>query len=223
MCRTTCAGDGDCVANEFCIGGTCKKKPDGQVCTSNADCASANCAGRCCTTGTTCSCPQPSASNLLANPGFDTDYNGWTATAASGSSAIRMDPMDATMCPWSQSVYIYHFQFDTAPTISQCVPVSAAKTYNFGGSIYNNTCVNAWCDLYWYNGNNCGGVTTGSYSEFTTPGPTFQPTNVGPISPPADAVSAKVVCQSSPPPGGGSADCWSWFDMMYLSPAPAMY
>jgi hypothetical protein len=221
-CRTTCSVDGDCVTDQFCIGGTCKKKPDGQICASNPECASGTCAGRCCPSGTSCNCPQPSPANLLANPGFDVDYSGWTTTAPSGSSDLRMDPADATSCPWSESIYVYHFGFDTAPTFSECVPVSASKTYNFGGMMTNYNCGNAWCDVHWYNGSSCGGVETGSYGEFTGTGPAWQSVSAGPLTPPADAVSAKVVCASAPPPPP-NADCWTNWDMLYLSPAPATY
>jgi hypothetical protein len=220
-CRTTCTVDADCAANYFCIGSTCKKKPDGTICGGNAECASGTCGGRCCPSGTSCNCPQPSASNLLTNPGFDTTLSGWTTTVqAGGSSSIRTDPTDATSCPWSLSMYAYHWETEDNPTMSQCVPVVATKTYNFGGSMQTVNCINAWCDLHWYNGSSCGGVETGSTSEFTWNGSPWFTQNVGPISPPADAVSAKVVCANSP---GYSADCWTNWDNLYLSAAPAQY
>jgi hypothetical protein len=224
ICRTTCSTSADCSSGYFCNAGTCAKKPNGFVCGAASECLSGNCGGRCCPAGTTCNCPQPSASNLLANPGFDTNLSGWTLTTpASGSSGpARWDMSDVNSCPYSGSMYIYHFGFDESATFSQCVPISAAKTYNFGGAINDTNCVNVWCDLRFYNGGNCGGVevTDGSPPEFTWTGPVWGPSNVGPVTPPSDAVSAKVVCQSSPP---YSPDCWSSWDSLYLSPSPATY
>jgi hypothetical protein len=222
MCRTTCTADGDCATNHSCQGGTCAKKPAGAVCGASAECASNVCGGRCCAAGTTCSCPQPSASNLLANAGFDSDItSGWTATAAAGSSGARTDPLDAHDCPYSKTLYIYHFGTAAAPTFSQCVPVMPSKNYNLAATM-RNTCINAWCDVTWYTGANCSAAVTGFMSQAAGFGSSAFSRQIELATSPADAQSAKIVCQSSPP-APPNADCWTWVDEVYFGLSTASY
>ena len=56
-CLTSCGGDSQCTTGNFCIMGTCGKRPDGALCSGDSQCTSGTCAqGRCCATGCTGSC-----------------------------------------------------------------------------------------------------------------------------------------------------------------------
>jgi hypothetical protein len=51
VCPSSCSGDGDCLADYTCAGGTCKKRP-GKSCGTDDDCAAGDCIGKiCCKTG----------------------------------------------------------------------------------------------------------------------------------------------------------------------------
>src|SRR5215831_7969487 len=65
--------------------GTDAKKSPGEPCTSAFECSSGLCGGRCCNPGVGCTCTQPSAANLIVNPGFDNALSGWTQGAGAGS------------------------------------------------------------------------------------------------------------------------------------------
>ena len=50
-CKTACASDTDCAANNFCSAGMCGPKPNGASCTSGVQCQSGSCVdGVCCNT-----------------------------------------------------------------------------------------------------------------------------------------------------------------------------
>ena len=64
-CRDVCTSNSDCVAGNFCVGGSCGKKPLGAGCSRDDDCNSTMCQqGVCCNvscTGTCLSCALPGA------------------------------------------------------------------------------------------------------------------------------------------------------------------
>jgi hypothetical protein len=99
---SSCASDSDCV-DSICSDTQCvEEKEAGEVCASDADCASGDCGGRCCESGTPCTCTQPSPENLIENPGFDTNLSGWTADAGS-ADVDHDDDNDVEGCPFSGS------------------------------------------------------------------------------------------------------------------------
>lgn len=227
VCLSTCATTDDCASGYFCEDGNCAKRPNGQACGASSECLSGVCGGRCCAAGTSCTCPQPSALNLLENPGFDTDLSSWQLTPGEGSSGPAMwHAEDDHACPYSGSAELYHFMYDASAIISQCVPVSDATMYNFGGAIFDYNCGNAYCTVQWFNLASCGGteLDDGNIWEFsyTNPDWSTNPTNnFGPLLPPPTSVSAKVSCKAASP--FGITDCFAEFDSLYLSPAPTMY
>jgi hypothetical protein len=57
VCKTTCTGDGDCLAPNRCMGGSCGLKALGATCASGTECDSGACTnGVCCTSGACGSC-----------------------------------------------------------------------------------------------------------------------------------------------------------------------
>jgi hypothetical protein len=56
-CRNTCSVDTDCVSPNVCVMGVCVKRPNGNTCGANGDCASGICAQNiCCATTCTATC-----------------------------------------------------------------------------------------------------------------------------------------------------------------------
>lgn len=67
------------------------------------------------------------AQNLLTNPGFDTDLNGWTR----GAFVPDWSPMDADGLSNSGSArYLHTIDAGGAFLMSQCLPVAAAAAYD---------------------------------------------------------------------------------------------
>jgi hypothetical protein len=242
----------DCSSGNFCSSTGCTaKKSMGQRCASSAECStnvcglaspasdpgcpSASCGagGLCCAAGTTCSCPQPSAGEQLANPGFDANLIGWTTTPSMNQSgSVQFDQtMDSDGCPFSGSAAITTYQGDTSASISQCVPISSSSTYYFGAAMENGNnasnnmlCNELFCDLHWFEGGNCTGtdVTPVDGPEETWEDFQWVPfTQMGPLTPPPLAASAKVICYTSTPYTDSS--CVGHFDKVYLSRSPAIY
>jgi hypothetical protein len=151
-CRTTCTNNSQCSASAFCGSGSCTaKKAAGSLCSAAAECASGVCSGRCCNPGTACTCPQPSSTNLLPNPGFDTGVGGWNVVPNDGT--VSWDPDDATGCPFSGSALVELRAGTTSPVLSSCVAVSSGSQYNVG--------VRTWsavtCDIVGFAGPGCTG------------------------------------------------------------------
>jgi hypothetical protein len=223
-CKESCTANTDCATNYTCLGGVCAKKPNGTPCAAAAECTSNVCGGRCCPVGTACNCPQPSAGNLLTNPGFETTAgrSGWTPMGGNTDAYASVDPFDAHGCPYSSSLKLYTYLASYPPSLTQCVPVSASKTYNFGAMIYDQYCYGVFCELHWFNGASCGNVEVGSELIQST-ATAWTAATAGPLTPPSDAVSARVICRSNGPAPGGGADCWAYIDEVYLTPAPGKY
>jgi hypothetical protein len=192
------------------------KKGDGMLCTVDDECQSGTCGvGRCCSTGTSCTCPQPSAQNILRNPGFEADVSGWTSDP--GTTAVWASS-DAENCPFSGSAYVTT-PGSTTSRFWQCVAVSPSTAYNFGvrmhaQGVYNH-CVlelyasagctnvgNMVADSLWLNVDWSGDLAT----IFTTA---------------AGDRSARVSCYDDDSGAGTGGSLF--VDMVYLTPAPGGY
>jgi hypothetical protein len=131
-CGTTCSGITDCTSSSYCNDAKAcvAKKASGQTCLAGPECLSGACGGRCCSSGTACSCPQPNSQNLIQNAGFDRDLLGWTIVG--NAETVSWSSTDSSDCSFSGAVRF------TAPVgygsgaISQCVLLEPAKTYNVG-------------------------------------------------------------------------------------------
>jgi len=207
---------------------------DGAVCSANNECTSNSCGGRCCPVNKPCSCPQPSAKNLLNNPGFDSNVSGWSVTTSSGTGSfhwvvLSTNDQDASGCPYSGFGRIY----TTGVTaVSQCVAVAASKSYNVSTSVSNGSqgdfsdegFGNIECNLDWFTGANC----TGSSVELPDGPLSASWLNVywwkgvwkgGPWFPPSGAVSARLSCSHTCPNGM----CYANVDKMGIVEAPETY
>jgi hypothetical protein len=206
---------------------------DGALCTTSSECSSKNCGGRCCAVGKPCSCPQPSAKNLLKNPGFDSNVSGWTVTGNGTFHwvSVRGDDQDATSCPYSG---FGRFYSNGVLTVSQCVAVSSANSYNLSTAVSNGSFgdfPNAGfghmdCSLDWFTGPECTGsmpvVADGALKSQWLNG-SWSPTDVlgdGPWFPPSGVVSARLSCTDT---CDGDEPCYANIDKMGIVEAPATY
>jgi hypothetical protein len=208
-CRTTCAASTDCIAAAYCASNTCvRKKTDGTVCAADTECLNGVCGGRCCAAG--CSCTQPNPTNLLKNPGFDTDTSGWTIDAGAGT-LVRVSA-DAEGCLYSGAMLA-----DIEKSFSQfyqCVPnVHLDGLYTFGIKMMDASAI---CGVRFYAGVNCDGNEVID-DELNAPlsvsgwqSPASE--GLGPNVSVSGANSVLFFCN-----GSGT------FDLAYISPAPAQY
>lgn len=144
MCRADCSGANDCSPGAYCGAGKCSLlKKDGVVCARNAECASGTCGGRCCPLQSSCSCPQPSAGNLVKNGGFDGDVSGWTIEPNDGE--VSWLSSDAADCPFSGSIKLSVSPGESGrrPRISQCV-TSAEGKFHFA---VKAMCLSTFCTM----------------------------------------------------------------------------
>jgi hypothetical protein len=66
-CYTSCTSDDQCAPGNFCIGGECRRRPNGDPCTAASQCADGNCVeGVCCNTACDGACED---CNLPGSPG----------------------------------------------------------------------------------------------------------------------------------------------------------
>jgi hypothetical protein len=93
------------------------------ACNSNADCSGT--APVCNMSSHTCGCREPTAGNLLTNPGFDGSMSGWTNLGTVSLAA------DSEGCSASNSIYCDRGGDQRDPR--QCIPLAAGTTYYFGG------------------------------------------------------------------------------------------
>jgi hypothetical protein len=215
-CRTSCSNSAtDCGASAYCNGASCvAKKVLGQICGNANQCASGQCGGRCCNPGTACTCTQPSPTNLLANPGFDSSLTGWTVGAGSGT--ITRASGDYEGCPFSG---VAHFTVDTtvSKSLEQCLVVSPSTSYNFslkarsGGSGELVTCTVTLYNVSGCSGNSAVVAQIDWINVDWGPGGAPMSFQTGP-----GGGSAKVACSVDPQGGTGAAD----LDFIYLTPAP---
>jgi hypothetical protein len=139
------------IDHPTCPGSPTCKKPDGEICTADAECATGTCGGRCCAAG--CSCTQPNSTNLLLNPGIDRDTSGWSIENGTLSRSLS----DAERCPYSGSMTTNIPAGGGNISIGQCVPNTPLKgDFNFGASVYSTGggFVVA-CQLVLYSGFHC--------------------------------------------------------------------
>jgi hypothetical protein len=223
-CPTACSANAQC-ATAYCAGGVCKTKTAaGGLCSGNAECLSGTCSGRCCASGTPCMCPQPSAGNLVKNPGFDSSLTGWTVD--SGPAIINWQPgtlldgngsyADANACPYSGAAYVDdEGDPGSSQLIWQCVTMALNTSYDFDAQIATLAGAQVYCDADLYQGPGCtGGTVNGGEVNWI---------NVGWSSPDFPVtfnssfyLSAKISCHVE---GGGGF----YFDDVYLTPAPGQY
>lgn len=141
------------------------------------------------------------ADNLLTNPDFNTNTNGWTFV---GTGTVGVDPGDANGSSTSNSAGITHTGPGGTPAvfsgIGQCVPVSVSKKYTVAfasvASGQNPSAGSPGARVEFFGGGGCSGtrngvevVTTSFTATFTTTVATSLPTT---FSLPAGTVSARV-------------------------------
>jgi hypothetical protein len=101
-CNTTCTTSSQCAANFFCISNVCQKKPDGNACGGDAECAGGHCAdGVCCNTpctGTCVACNLAGSIGTCSNvPSGNTDTGTCASPKVCSGSGACLDP-NGTAC-----------------------------------------------------------------------------------------------------------------------------
>jgi hypothetical protein len=212
-------------------GGAAALLANGAICTTNSECSSNTCGGRCCPVGKPCSCPQPTAKNLLKNPGFDSNVSGWAVTSSVGSGsfhwvAIDTFNLDATACPYSGFGRIFSAG---VTTVSQCVAVSSSKAYNLSTAVSNAGGGQIDCNLDWFTGPDCTGssplLPDGALQTHWINGD-WSPRDLiggGPWFPPSGVVSARLSCSDTCDANDGMGPCYANIDQMGIVEAPATY
>ena len=112
-CGNSCCGG----ASPACVGGQCKE------CATNADCTANH--YYTCANNNSCICQPKSTSNLLLNPGFDSDLSGWLNYV---SNSKTWSSADANGCMRSGSLSMVNGE----DQVQQCVVVSGNTPYNVG-------------------------------------------------------------------------------------------
>lgn len=202
------------------VGGaqTDTKKAPGALCSTATECSSGLCGGRCCNPGQACTCTQPSAQNMLKNPGFDNDISGWNQEA--GPGGFSWQPDDYEKCPFSGSAYI-STPAGYSQRLWQCVAISPHASYDFGVRYHTAEGAYAHCDVDIYPGANCTGTATNVAAGLWL--------NVGWGPGGNDVIykfdsglsaSAMVSCYNGADFG---VDAAFYIDQIYLTPAPAAY
>jgi hypothetical protein len=220
-CGTTCASDKLC-------GGTGTTRscvwPDGHVCGMPNECASGVCGGRCCRTTAACACTQPTAANLVRNPGFDNDTTGWAFGSSigvfrwqNGTTALPGGHLaDAQSCAWSGTAVLdCDFEFDSCGRAYQCIEIEQNASYAFGARVGSDARGETRCSVELHPGPGC--VGTGQFTDTVFRTDTGWSATFQSFTFTSGAnMSAQINCERI---GLGTGT----FDMVYLSKRPGGY
>ena len=216
-CKARCNTSADCILDHYCgpDGACLASKANGALCSNNVECGSNICGGRCC--ARECRCSQPSATNLLRNPGFDQDLGRWLTDGA----AVWAGDQDGDRCPHSGAVDL-RVASDVLgfAEIFQCVPISAGGNYQFGGRIMLSKIpvedYVAGCTLRFHASENCTGTALDTFRLDILAGMTasydWRPFAGSRAAPPG-AGSMSLECQAI----NDSLIAHVWLDMLYVS------
>ena len=209
-CYLTCTSQSQCLVGDVCSGSVCQACTSGQPACGNTCCGGSTpvcVAGQCkqcqansdctvhnyyaCSNNNTCVCRSKSTSNLLVNPGFDTDLSGWSgyATAKTWSS------LDAEACPGSGSLATVNGE----DQIQQCVPVSAGTSYNVGFQYKQSVAGSFTCYITFFAGPTClsdDEISSLPYISPTSTGSNWQPYS-SVVTAPAGAAGLQILCGSA--------------------------
>jgi hypothetical protein len=217
-----CVGDGNCSgSNPKCYNSTCVQ------CTSSGDCTASYGAGSTCNTSShTCRCRQPSSGNILANPGFETSFSGWSSNDHCGTGCpLPLENWDSAndndSCPNSGSVRMTYYGFAFG-AVAQCVSATSGA-YRFGyrfkqASLDSGDAV--LCTVSAYSGTGCDTttdpLTSMDYYSGSASGSWANPSLSTTFVAPAGTGSIWVNCHSS-----SLNDVW--VDQVYLNVSNGTY
>jgi hypothetical protein len=171
-CKGSCTTRSDCKTGYYCTFPTCtQQKANGTICSGPDECTSGFCggsepgghSGRCCPS---CSCPQPTAGNLLAQPGLDANpgfgsASPWqrylTSTPSGNANIVWIGSYDRDGCPYSGAMDVMLGDQKNG-IFYQCVPATANQMYYFGGQFrapavpekFGGTPWQAYCSIVFY-------------------------------------------------------------------------
>jgi hypothetical protein len=191
-CGNSCCGG----TTPACVGGQCKE------CGTNADCTAQHYYA--CANNNTCICQPKSPSNLLVNPGFDSDLSGWINYV---SNSKTWSNSDADGCPRSGSLSMVNGQ----DQVTQCVPAAGNASYNVGFKYKQATGESFRCFLTFYTDSGCMTDTVGDSTTLDSAmtGSSWIP-YAAVVTAPVGAGSLQILCGS-----GGTAN----MDDFYINPS----
>lgn len=164
-----------------------------------------------------------SADNLLANPGFDTDFLGWTDQSGDGF-LTEWAAEDASGSPTSGSLrmsYMAEGEHSVLPGSRQCVPITPGVLYDFGSRVKVPTGQDregtAYVQVSWYANASCSDNLDFSRMTTSTPSDSWQLLHTGGFLPPAGTHSAEFGLLMNA--GGTEGTVALLFDDAYLCPS----
>lgn len=143
-CRTTCTGDGDCVAGTRCVSGACTAKANGAACTASTECTSGFCVdGLCCNAACTGQCE---ACDVPLSPGVCSIITGEPhgtrpkcAGAGDPTCGAKCDGTSRTSCRAPSS---------TTVCASSCLNATTASQRRCSGGTCSTSASSRSCSPY---------------------------------------------------------------------------
>lgn len=222
-CNASCTGPGTgsvCGDNDACPDTESCDDGDTIVCgTCNATCSGPGQASNCCIA--------PNPNNLVTNPGFDSNsIAGWKAFDP--QITMSYAPVDATTCSTSGSILLTN----SAPNglnsgAYTCISVVPGSTYNVGGRVRipsGGAAGQTFLHFLFTDQANCFGTFVGTQVLLGSSGAfdTWEYLHQENLSVPANAVSMQVygaIIKNFP----NTKSYQSYYDMLYVTPAPGKY
>ncbi len=223
-CYLTCTAPSQCVAGDICSGSVCQACSGGQPACGNSCCGGSTpvcVAGACkqcqvtadctaqnyfaCGSNNTCVCRPQSGTNLLRDPGFDTNLSGWNVNDS--STAKSWASVDSEGCPKSGSLLVNGGQGD----VEQCVPASPNIAYNIGFKYKQAVAGSFRCIYTFYDDSSCSQDSVGdnTIADSTSTGTSWIQYATTVLAP-AGSLGLDIVCGSS-----GTAN----MDEFYINPS----
>lgn len=194
-CTTICSG-----GTPWCLAGGCVQ------CRNNTDCPG----GATCGAGSVCTCQQPSSSNLLTNPGFDSQSAMTASWSPTSSASWTAD--DADGCQGSGAAKVVATPLGIYNTIGQCVRISSMP-YFFSLKSKREANSTWGCEVTAYTGTDCTGDYVNGlgigYTTVTSPAASWSRTGSVTFTPGSGAHSIMVGCNAD----SGTV----YFDQLYLN------
>ena len=214
-CNTSCQSQSQCLSGDVCTGNMCQGCSGGKAACGNSCCSGATPAcvgGQCkecatksdctsqnywdCGSNNTCICHPKSVTNLLLNPGFDTDLSSWLDYV---SNSKTWSSTDSEGCKRSGSLAMVNGE----DAVTQCVPASGGVPYNVGFQFKQAIGGQFRCFVTFYEGTGCASVSQIGDSttlDSSSGGPNWIPLATV-VTAPAGSGSMQIQCGS-----GGTAN-----------------
>jgi hypothetical protein len=174
LSKTSCAYE--CAQTPAAAGTSCG---DGRSCTADGMCTAPP------------GCAQASAANLLKNPGFASNLDGWTVAAGAGT--ITWVNGDANACSISGAAQ-FSVSNGVSRRIEQCVPASGGRAYYLAAQIKGSgNGETTTCQVDTYNLSGCIGNSS-TQAQIQWLNVAWGPAATTPVMTDSAVVSARISC-----------------------------